>query len=115
MATYGAGRALLSRGPSLGSKLNSNTVLNQLARNNAFLVRVKNGETSAYSTTVFQTPKLGQQTKPISENVDRKLSAAPGIALEHDAEEEMKIDIKTEIPGKILLHLTKKTVKISAT
>ena len=102
MATYGAGRALLLRGPNIGSKFNNTTVLNQLARNNAFLVNVKNGETtSAYSTTVFQTPKLGQQTKPISENIERNLSAAPGIALDHDAEEELRIDIRTEIPGKI--------------
>ena len=100
MATYGAGRALLLRGPNIGSKLNNSAVLNQLARNNAFLVSAKNGETAAYSTTVFQPPKLGQQTKPISENIERNLSAAPGIALDHDAEEELRIDIRTEIPGK---------------
>lgn len=99
MATYGAGRALLLRGPNISSKFNTNAALNHLARNNAFLVCAKNGETAAYSTTVFQPPKLGQQIKPISENVDRKLSAAPGVALDHEAEDDMRIDMRTEIPG----------------
>ena len=102
MATYGAGRALLLRGPNIG-----NSVLNQVARKNAFLVCAKTSETapsSSYSTTIFQTPKTGQQTKPISENVDRKLSAAPGVAYDHDVEEELKIDIRTEIPGNQLRH-----------
>ena len=97
MATYGAGRALLLRGPNIG-----NSVLNQVARKNAFLVCAKTSEntpSSCYSTTIFQAPKTGQQTKPISENVDRKLSAAPGVAYDHDIEEELKIDIRTEVPG----------------
>ena len=97
MATYGAGRALLLRGPNIG-----NSVLNQVARKNAFLVCAKTSETSSscYSTTIFQTPKTGQQTQKVSENVDRKLSAAPGVAYDHDVEEDLKIDIRTEIPGK---------------
>ena len=97
MATYGAGRALLLRGPNIG-----NSVLNQVARKNAFLVCAKTSETSSscYSTTIFQTPKPGQQTKSISETVDRKLSAAPGVAYDHDAEDDLKIDIRTEVPGK---------------
>ena len=41
-----------------------------------------------------------QQTKSISETVDRKLSAAPGVAYDHDAEDDLKIDIRTEVPGK---------------
>ena len=100
MATSGAGRALLLRGPNIGGKINSSSVLNPLARNKSLLVPTKNAELAAYSTTVFQTPKLGQQTKPISETLDRKLSAAPGVALDHEIEEEMRIDIRTEVPGK---------------
>ena len=100
MATSGAGRALLLRGPNIGGKINSSSVLSPLARNKSLLVPTKNAELAAYSTTVFQTPKLGQQTKPISETLDRKLSAAPGVALDHEIEEEMRIDIRTEVPGK---------------
>ena len=100
MATSGAGRALLLRGPNIGGKINSSSVLNPRARNKSLLVPTKNAELAAYSTTVFQTPKLGQQTKPISETLDRKLSAAPGVALDHEIEEEMRIDIRTEVPGK---------------
>ena len=100
MATSGVGRALLLRGPNIGGKINSSSVLNPLARNKSLLVPTKNAELAAYSTTVFQTPKLGQQTKPISETLDRKLSAAPGVALDHEIEEEMRIDIRTEVPGK---------------
>ena len=100
MATSGAGRALLLRGPNIGGKINSSSVLNPLARNKSLLVPTKNAELAAYSTTVFQTPKLGQQTKPISETLDRKLSAAPGVARDHEIEEELRIDIRTEVPGK---------------
>jgi len=110
MATYGAGRALLLRGPNIG-----NSVLNQVARKNAFLVCAKTSETassSSYSTTIFQTPKTGQQTKPISENVDRKLSAAPGVAYDHDVEEELKIDIRTEIPGPMTRELKKDLLSV---
>ena len=102
MATSGAGRALLLRGPNIGGKINSSSVLNPLARNKSLLVPTKNAELAAYSTTVFQTPKLGQQTKPISETLDRKLSAAPGVARDHEIEEELRIDIRTEVPGKPL-------------
>ena len=103
MATYGAGRALLLRGPNIG-----NSVLNQVARKNAFLVCAKTSETSSYySTTIFQTPKPGQQTKPISETVDRKLSASPGVAYDHEAEDDLKIDVRTEVPGKESLRNTK--------
>lgn len=101
MATSGAGRALLLRGPNIGGKINSSSVLNPLARNKSLLVPTKNAELAAYSTTVFQTPKLGQQTKPISDTLDRKLSAAPGVARDHEIEEEMRIDIRTEVPGPI--------------
>ena len=55
--------------------------------------------TLSKSFKLFQTPKPGQQTKSISETVDRKLSAAPGVAYDHDAEDDLKIDIRTEVPG----------------
>jgi len=99
MASYGVGRALLLRGPTIGSTLNSSSVLNHVARNNAFLVAPKSSETASYSTTVFQTPKIGKQTKSISENVERKLSAIPRVALDHDSEEDMRIEMRTEVPG----------------
>ena len=100
MASYGVGRALLLRGPTIGSTLNTSSVLNHVARNNTFLVVPKNGETASYSTTVLQTPKLGKQTKPISENVERNLSAIPGVAFDHDSDEDLRIDMRTEVPGK---------------
>lgn len=99
MATYGVGRALLLRGPPIANKLNGTLVLNYFTRNNALRVTPRNGEIAAYSTTVFQTPKLGQQTKSVSESLGRNLSAAPDVALDHEHEEDMSINIKTEVPG----------------
>ena len=85
MATYAAGRALLLRGPNVGKNLNGGMIWNCLSRN--------------VSTTVFQPPKPGQQTKLTSEAIERNLSAAPGVALDPEHEEEMGIKIKTQVPG----------------
>ena len=52
-----------------------------------------------YSTTILQTPKLGQQTKSVTEKVERNLSATPEIAIKHDGDEDLSIDIKTDVPG----------------
>ena len=108
MATYGVGRALLVRGPPIGNKLNGTKVLNHFTRSltrdvtNALRVTPRNGEIAAYSTTVLQPPKIEKQTKSVSESLGRNLSAAADVAVAHEHEEEMGINMKTEIPGKKL-------------
>ena len=99
MAAKTVGRVLSPQGPLISSISGTSSVLNSFARNAPQHICVTS---RCASTTVFQPTKLGQQPKPISEGLGRNLSANPEFAL-NDADDDLMIDMKTDVPGRMAI------------